>query len=107
MTEGAASNVFIVSNGVIKTPPKDKNLLPGITRDLIVELAQKYDMPIKEIAISEKEFLNANEIWLTSSTKEVLPVTKINEQPVGNGKPGSIWLDMYTKYQDYKDSLRK
>ena len=107
MTEGAASNVFIVSNGVIKTPPKDKKLLPGITRDLIVELAQKYDMPIKETAISEKEFLSANEIWLTSSTKEVLPVTKINEQLIGNGKPGPIWQDMYDKYQNYKDSLRK
>lgn len=107
MTEGAASNVFVVSNGVIKTPPKDQKLLPGITRDLVVELAKKYNMPIEETAISESEFLSADEIWLTSSTKEVLAVTKINEQKVGSGSPGPIWKDMYQKYQDYKETLRK
>lgn len=106
MTEGAASNVFIVTNGVIKTPPKDNKLLPGITRDLIVELAQTHNIPIEETTISEKEFLAADEIWLTSSTKEILPVTQINEQQVGNGKPGPVWQDMFQKYQDYKETLR-
>ncbi|MCK4866063.1 MAG: D-amino acid aminotransferase [Gammaproteobacteria bacterium] len=106
MTEGAASNVFIVSKGLIKTPAKSKMLLPGITRDLIVELAKSHNMPIEETSISEKEFLAADEIWLTSSTKEILPVTKINEQQVGNGKPGEVWQDMYQKYQDYKETLR-
>ena len=107
MTEGAASNTFIVSNGVIKTPPKDQKLLPGITRDLIVELAKEHNMPIEEIAISEEEFLAADEIWLSSSTKEILPVTKINDQQVGDGKPGAIWQDMFQKYQDYKETLRQ
>ena len=107
MTEGAASNVFIVTNGVIKTPPKDNQLLPGITRDLVVELAIEHKMPIEETAINEAEFLAADEIWLTSSTKEVLPVTKINEQTVGSGTPGEVWKDMYQKYQDYKEVLRK
>lgn len=107
MTEGAASNVFIVNNGVIKTPPKDNKLLPGITRDLVVELAHTHKIPVEEVVISEKEFLEADEIWLTSSTKEILPVTKINDQQVGNGKPGSVWQDMYQKYQDYKETLRK
>lgn len=107
MTEGAASNVFIVKNGIIKTPPKDNKLLPGITRDLVVELAQTHKMPIEEVSISEKEFLEADEIWLTSSTKEILSVTQINDQQVGNGKPGPVWQDMHQKYQDYKESLRK
>ena len=107
MTEGAASNVFIVKNGLIRTPPKDNKLLPGITRDLIVELAKTHNLPIEETAISEKEFLQADEIWLTSSTKEILPVTKINEQQVGNGKPGPIWTDMFQNYQEYKKTLRK
>ena len=107
MTEGAASNVFIVTNGVIKTPPKDQKLLPGITRDLIVKLAKEHDMPIEETAITEEEFLAADEIWLSSSTKEILPVTKINDQQVGDGKPGAIWQDMFQKYQDYKETLRK
>lgn len=107
ITEGAASNVFIVNNGIIKTPPKDQKLLPGITRDLVVELANAHKMAIEEIAISEQEFQTADEIWLTSSTKEILAVTKINDQVVGNGKPGLVWKDMYQKYQDYKETLRK
>ena len=107
MTEGAASNVFTVSSGVIKTPPKDQKLLPGITRDLVVELAKTHNMPIEEVTISEEEFLAADEIWITSSTKEILPVTQINEQQVGNGQPGVVWQDMYQKYQDYKETLRK
>ena len=107
ITEGAASNTFIVIDGVIKTPPKDQKLLPGITRDLIVELAKTHAMPIEETTISEEEFLAADEIWLTSSTKEILPVTKINDQQVGDGKPGAIWRDMFQKYQDYKETLRK
>lgn len=106
MTEGAASNVFIVKSGIIKTPPKDKKLLPGITRDLVVELASSHNMPIEETIISEKEFLTADEIWLTSSTKEILPVTKINDQVVGQGTPGEIWNIMFQKYQDYKETLR-
>jgi D-alanine transaminase len=106
MTEGAASNVFIVKDGVIKTPPKDNKLLPGITRDLVVELAHSHKMKIEETPITENEFLAADEIWLTSSTKEVLPVTQINAKQVGNGKPGPVWQDMFQKYQDYKESLR-
>lgn len=107
VTEGAASNTFIVTNGVIKTPPKDQKLLPGITRDLVVELAKTHNMPIEETVISEKEFLDADEIWLTSSTKEILPVTKINEQQVADGKPGPVWHNMNLKYQEYKETLRK
>ena len=107
ITEGAASNVFIVNNGKIKTPPKDQKLLPGITRDLVVELANRHKMAIEEISISEQELLTADEIWLTSSTKEILAVTKINDKVVGNGKPGVVWEDMYQKYQDYKETLRK
>lgn len=106
MTEGAASNVFIVKEGVIKTPPKDNKLLPGITRDLVVELAHSHKMPVEETTISEDEFLAADEIWLTSSTKEILPVTQINTLQVGNGQPGAVWQDMFQKYQDYKQTLR-
>lgn len=107
ITEGAASNIFIVKNGIIKTPPKDNQLLPGITRDLIVEIAKKDNMPIEETAISEDQFIEADEVWLTSSTKEILPVTKVNEYMVGKGQPGIIWRDMYQKYQQYKETLRK
>lgn len=104
--EGAASNLFIVKNDVLITPPKSEKLLPGITRDLILELSQANDINFKETIITEKELENADEIWLSSSTKEILPVTHINNKTVGNGKPGSAWRRMLTIYHDYKRSLK-
>ena len=107
VTEGAASNVFIVKDGVIITPPKTDCLLPGITRDLVVEQAHEHDIPVKEIIIQQDDLLAADEIWLTSSTKEILPVTQLNGETVGNGKPGPVWEQMYSLYQEYKNNLRQ
>jgi len=107
VTEGAASNVFIVKDGVIITPPKTDCLLPGITRDLVVEQAHEHDMPVEEIIIKQDDLFTADEIWLTSSTKEILPVTQLNSQTVGTGKPGPVWKQMYGLYQEYKHSLRQ
>ncbi len=105
-TEGAASNLFIVSDGTLITPPIGPFLLPGITRDLILELASANDIPLQEKNISPKELHNADEIWLTSSTKEILPVTKLDDTAVADGKPGSLYQQMLTLYQDYKQQLR-
>ena len=107
VTEGAASNVFIVKDGVIITPPKTDCLLPGITRDLVVEQAHEHDLPVEETIIKLEELLDADEIWLTSSTKEILPVTQLNNQNVGAGKPGPVWKQMYGLYQDHKQALRQ
>jgi D-alanine transaminase len=107
VTEGAASNVFIVKNGIIITPPKTDCLLPGITRDLVVEQAHEHGLAVKEANIKQTELETADEIWLTSSTKEILPVTKLNGQPVGGGKPGTVWLQVYALYQAYKQTLRQ
>lgn len=107
VTEGAASNVFIVKDGVIITPPKTDCLLPGITRDLVVEQAHEHDLPVEETIIKQEELLVADEIWLTSSTKEILPVTQLNNQNVGTGKPGPVWKQMYGLYQDHKQALRQ
>lgn len=107
VTEGAASNVFIVKDGVIITPPKTDCLLPGITRDLVVEQANEHGLALKETIIKQTDLNTADEIWLTSSTKEILPVTQLNGQPVGNGVPGKVWQQMYALYQDYKQTLRQ
>ncbi|MBD3610170.1 MAG: D-amino acid aminotransferase [Gammaproteobacteria bacterium] len=105
-TEGAASNLFIVKNDVIITPAKSSKLLPGITRDLIVELAVSNGIQCEERDISETELRNADEIWISSSTKEVMPVVKLDDLEVANGKPGPIWSKMYQLYQACKASLR-
>ena len=107
VTEGAASNVFIVKDGIIITPPKTDCLLPGITRDLVVEQAHEHGLVVKEANIKQTELETADEIWLTSSTKEILPVTKLNGQAVGSSKPGAVWQQMYALYQAYKQTLRQ
>ncbi len=105
-TEGAASNLFIVRNGTLITPPKDNRLLPGITRDLVLELAEAANIPCREQGIPEAELRSADEIWLTSSTKEILPVTRLDSAPVGDGVPGPLWQQMHQRYQQYKQHLR-
>ena len=102
VTEGAASNVFIVQNKIIMTPPKGPLLLPGITRDLVLELAQASGLDCRESTITPDELHHADEIWLTSSTKEILPVTRLDDHAVGNGKPGPYWQQMIVVYQEYK-----
>ena len=106
VTEGTASNIFVVHENVIATPPKSECLLPGITRDLVIELARANGFIIEERDIKETELETADEIWLTSSTREIAPVVKINEHTVGNGVAGECWKRMIAIYQAYKQELR-
>ena len=102
LTEGSASNAFVVIDGQIHTAPKDEKVLPGITRDLVLELARKAGITVVEQAVSEQQLHNADEIWISSSTKEVLPVTILDGAMVNSGMPGEIWKKIDTLYQDYK-----
>lgn len=102
VTEGASSNVFVVSNGVIITPPKSNNLLPGITRDLIVELASSAGMPCREDVLPEQALRDADEIWITSSTMEIAPVVKLDGRKVGTGETGPYWKRMKSLYEEFK-----
>lgn len=104
--EGAVSNLFVVRDGVLVTPPKSRYLLPGITRDLVLELACAEGIPAREADIPREDLFRAEEVWLSSSTREVLPVTRIDGQAVGDGSPGPLWHRMSTIYQDYKQRLR-
>lgn len=96
--EGTSSNVFIVRHGVIMTPPKAHNLLHGITRDYVLSLAEKNKMPYRETKISERELLNADEIWLTGSGRGISPVVALDGNSVGNGKAGPVWDKMWDLY---------
>jgi len=102
MTEGAASNIFVIKNGRAVTPPKGPLILPGVTRDLVLELALAHGVPCAEAAVSETELRNADEVWLTSSTKEVLAITRLDGKPVGNGKPGPLHARLLAFYKEYK-----
>ena len=104
--EGAASNIFIVKDGLLVTPPNGPALLPGITRDLILELAAAHTIPFREADITAAELFNADEIWLTSSTREISPVTRLDDTVISAGKPGLLWRRMLTLYQDCKTAIR-
>ena len=107
MKEGAASNIFVVKNGVLHTPPKTQLMLPGITYDLVLELATCYGQPLKVAEISENELRDADEVWMTSSTKEILAITTLDGHPVGNGKPGPFGEQMFQWYQDFKNTVMR
>ncbi|MGA7802626.1 MAG: D-amino acid aminotransferase [Gammaproteobacteria bacterium] len=106
-TEGAASNLFVVRGGTLITPPKGPTLLPGITRDLILELAGIHGMDAREADIPEGQLHDADEVWLTSSTREILPVTRLDERPVGAGVPGPAYRAMTGHYRAYKEAVRQ
>jgi D-alanine transaminase len=104
LTEGAASNIFVAKHGVILAPPRDHLLLPGITYDAVIELARAHDVPLEVRAISEAEVRSADELWLTSSTKEVLPITQLDGKAVGSGRAGPLARRMLALYQSLKQT---
>jgi D-alanine transaminase len=101
-TEGAASNVFAVIEGALVTPPKSDDILLGITRDVVIHLAQKNSILVKEAAISLENLQSATEIWMTSSTREIVPVITLDNKPVGTGRVGGLYLSMQAYFQEYK-----
>lgn len=107
VTEGSASNVFIVAHGVMATPPKSNLLLPGITRDLVVELAREHGMVCDERPIAQSELEHADEIWVTSSTREIVPVVRLDGVPVGGGLAGPVWQRVYAIYSAYKGAVSR
>ncbi|MCX7094862.1 MAG: D-amino acid aminotransferase [Methylobacter sp.] len=104
VTEGAASNIFAVIDGILITPPKSHEILPGITRDVILEIAEENNIPYSEDIISLDALKTAGEIWLTSSTREIIPIVQLDNEIIANGKPGPIWQTMNQLFQAYKKS---
>ncbi|RHW76503.1 aminotransferase class IV [Colwellia sp. RSH04] len=103
LTEASASNVFIVKNKVIITPHLDHQILPGVTRFILLDILKKYcEYAVEERVVSYDEVINADEVWLTSSTKEVAPVVAIANKEVGSGRVGELWLAAQTLFSQYK-----
>jgi D-alanine transaminase len=107
LTEASASNVFVVKRGVILSPAKGNLILPGITYDVVVEIAQANKLPIEFGELTEAEVRAADEIWVTSSSKEVVPVVTLDGAKVGDGRPGPVFARMYQLYQDFKQKVMR
>ena len=95
LTEGAASNVFIVEGSNVITPKLSENLLPGVTRDLIINLARQSDKQVFEEDISSDRLISSDEIWCSSSTNYVVPITKVDDVIIQNGKVGDTTKEFY------------
>jgi len=107
LTEASASNVFIVKGGVIQSPPKTNLILPGITYDVVVELARANGLPLEFKDLTEAEVRAADEIWVTSSSKEVLAIVELDGKRVGDGRPGPVFRHMYQLYQEFKQKVMR
>ena len=105
VTEGAASNVFAVVDDILVTPPESNAILSGITRQVILKLAQQNNIAFVERALTFKELQSASEIWLSSSIREILPITSLDSNKVGNGEIGEVWQQMNRLYQHYKTGI--
>ena len=107
LTEGAASNIFVVRNGVLLAPPKDHLMLPGITYDVLLELAAANGIPHQVRRILKEELFRADELLLTSSTREVLAVTTLDGKAIGDGRPGAMFARIYELYQTFKREVMR
>jgi D-alanine transaminase len=107
LSEGAASNIFVVKDGRLLAPEKNHLMLPGITYDVVLELAAANGLPHEVRDVLEAEVRGADEVWMTSSTKEVLPIVALDGRPIGDGKPGPVFARMYDWYQQYKQNVMR
>lgn len=105
MTEASSSTVYVAIGGEVRVPANTQRILPGVTRGVVDELVVRAGIPYRVASISEAELRQADEVWLSSATREVTPVTRIDGAPVGAGKPGALWQQVYNEFQRYKREL--
>jgi len=107
LTEASASNVFVVKSGTVLTPPKSHLILPGITYDVVLEILRANEIAHEVRPVAESELRSAEEIWITSSSREVLAITTLDGKQVGSGRPGSVGERVHALYQQYKANVMR
>ena len=107
VTEGTATNVFVVQGDAVSTPPDSPHILGGITRELLKELMNGAGIECRDEPVTESALRAAREIWVSSSTKEVTPVVRLDGKPVGAGVPGPLWERIHGLFQGYKQRLMR
>lgn len=107
LTEASASNAYIVKNGVIATPPKDHLILPGITLDVVFDIVKRGNLPMEVREITEAEVFGADEVWVTSSSKEIVAIVDLDAKRIGTGKPGPVFRKAWQLYQEFKSEVMR
>ncbi len=103
LTEAAACNLYVIKNGIVATPLLDHQKLPGITRLMLLEILRRDgNIPVEERVVNLNELAGADEVWISSSSKEIAPVIEIDGKPVGDGNVGDVWLAAQTLYSAHK-----
>ena len=107
LTEASASNAYVVKDGVIATPPKDNLILPGITLDVVFDIVERGELPMEVREITEAQLRGADEVWVTSSSKEIVAIVDLDGKPVGNGRPGPVFRKAWLLYQEFKNEVMR
>jgi D-alanine transaminase len=102
ITEASSCNVFMVKDNAIFTPPLDNQLLPGITRQIALEAFNRAGLAVEEKWFTKEDLFNADEVWLTSSSKEIAPVIEVDGKTIGSGEVGQMWEKAIRAYHNYK-----
>ncbi len=105
LTEGSSCNLFVIQRGVIYTPKRSSEILGGITRELILQLADEHGIPYQEVDLDYDALIGADEVWISSSTRGVVPVISVDDQPIGDGGKGPLWKDMFELFTRYQQKL--
>ncbi|WP_299180260.1 aminotransferase class IV [uncultured Neptuniibacter sp.] len=105
LTEGSACNLFLVKRGVLFTPKRSSEILGGITRELILELADEHAIQYQEIDIDYERMLAADEVWVSSSTRGIIPVVEVDGHPIGDGNKGPVWQKMFELFTEFQRKL--
>jgi D-alanine transaminase len=104
LLEGSSSSVFLCIGGTLVTPPNDHRILPGTSRDAVLELAEGW-LPSQVCPLEAREIGSCDELWIASAGRGVLPVTAVDGAPVGTGRPGPLWQEMYDRLQRHLDDI--
>ena len=104
LLEGSSSSVLLCIGGTLVTPPNDHRILPGTSRDAVLELAQGW-LPSQVCPLEARELASCDEVWIASAGRGVLPVTRVDGAPVGTGRPGPLWREMYDRLQQHLDQI--
>jgi D-alanine transaminase len=104
LLEGSSSSVFLCIGGTLVTPPNDRRILPGTSRDVALELARDW-LPCQVCQLEAREIASCDELWIASAGRGVLPVTRVNGAPIGTGRPGPLWREMYERLQRHLDDV--
>jgi branched-chain amino acid aminotransferase len=103
VTEGSSSNVFAVSGGVLRTPPLAAGILEGVTRGVVLRIARAARMPVQEAPLRPEELEQADEVFITSTVREIVPVTRLGDRPVASGQPGPVTRRLHAAFREYAD----